>query len=280
MLGNYTTEPSEYTTFFKGIKDAADIPVYWAKGCELLTSKGMSGFTQRSARTAAMRADLVVLVVGIHPGLEGEENDTRGVWGHKGDKPSINLPDCQMELYRNMKSLGKPVIVVHVSGSCMNLSEFADSSDALLQCFYPGELGGEALADILFGKASPSGRLPVTFYASDDDLPAFDDYSMENRTYRFFKGTPLYPFGYGLSYTKFDYTDIVVKDNAVTVRVTNSGKMAGADAVLLYGKKNGIFELIGFEKVELAEGQSNCVDICFEGEYSEFRLGADLFVNR
>lgn len=280
LLGNYTTEPSEYTTFFKGIKDAADIPVYWAKGCELLISKGISGYTQRSAMTAAMRADLVILVVGLNANLEGEEGDALNSWGDKGDKPSLNLPECQLELYRNMKSLGKPVIVVHVSGSCMNLSEFADSSDALLQCFYPGELGGEALADILFGKTSPSGRLPVTFYASDDDLPAFDDYSMENRTYRFFKGEPLYPFGYGLSYTKFDYSDVVVKDSTVTVKVTNTGKMAGADAVLLYGKKKGIFELIGFEKIELSAGEFKYVDICFEGEYSEFKLGTNVFVSR
>jgi len=277
LLGNYTTEPSEYTTFLKGIRDAAEIPVYWEKGCELLTetNEPMSGFEIRSAVTAAMRADLVVLVLGLAPCLEGEEFETANRWSVNGDKPSIDLPECQLKLYRRMREMGKPVVVVHVSGSCMNLSEFAESADALLQCFYPGEMGGEALADILFGKVSPSGRLPVTFYASNDDLEPFEDYSMKNRTYRFFAGTPLYPFGFGLSYTSFAYENAECRDGSVSVTVKNTGERDGADAVLLYGEKNGHFELVGFEKIFLKAGGEVLLNIPYEGEYTRFRIGFD-----
>lgn len=272
LLANYTTEPSEYTTFYKGIKEASDIPVYWEKGCELNSN---SHANYRSALNAAKRADLIILVLGIASGMEGEEGDTNDHWTIKGDKPTLNLPEVQMKLYREMIAFGKPVIVVNVSGSCVNLTEFAQSGDALLQCFYPGELGGEALGDILFGKVSPSGRLPVTFYATEDDLPPFEDYSMKNRTYRFYEGTPLYPFGYGLSYTSFAYSDIVVQNQSVSVTVTNVGARNGADAVLLYGEKDGRFELIGFEKIELTAGAAERITIEYEGRYSRFRVGFD-----
>jgi len=278
LLGNYTTDPSEYTTFLKGIRDEAGIPVHWAMGCEPTRYYEHSGCMPRMAQVAAARADLIVLVVGINPHLEGEEGDADDSWTVCGDKPSIELPECQLDLYRGLRALGKPIVVVHVSGSCMNLSEFAASGDALLQCFYPGELGGEALADVLFGKTSPSGRLPVTFYASNDDLPPFEDYSMKNRTYRFFEGKPLYPFGFGLSYTTFSYTGAVAGKQSVSVTVTNTGSVDGADAVLLYGERNGRFELAGFEKVSLAAGASETVVIPYEGAYDRFRVGADLIV--
>lgn len=275
LLANYTTEPSEYTTFYKGIKDASEIPVYWEKGCNLNSNRHAS---HRAALNAAKRANLSILVLGLNANMEGEEGDALNDWCISGDKPSIKLPQCQMNLYHDVIALGKPVIVVNVSGSCMNLSEFAQSADALLQCFYPGELGGEALADILFGKVSPSGRLPVTFYAGEDDLPPFEDYSMKNRSYRFYEGTPLYPFGYGLSYTSFAYTDVVVDNQSVNVTVTNTGARDGADAVLLYGEKDGRFELIGFEKVELSANAAVRIAIGYEGSYKRFRVGSDLIV--
>ena len=133
------------------------------------------------------------MFLGLNPSMEGEE-------GFGTEKTTINLPDSQMKLYREVKKLGKPIVFVNVSGSCINLCEPDEGADAVLQCFYGGSLGGRALANILFGKAKPTAKLPVTFYRSDDDLPAFTDYSMENRTYRFFKGKPLYPFGHGLTY--------------------------------------------------------------------------------
>ena len=205
----------------------------------------------REAIIAARRADAVVLCLGITPRMEGEEGYSYDK-NLKGDKGTIILPESQLELLREIKKCGKPIVCVHVSGSCMSLTEVSESSDAVLQCFYPGAEGGNALADILFGKVSPSGRLPVTFYASDSDLPAFEDYSMENRTYRFFKGTPAYPFGYGLTYA--DIAEEWVSDSEA--RVTNRGGMDTAYSVLRYRTVNGVRELSDFKRVFVKVGES------------------------
>ena len=199
---------------------------------------------------AAKRSDVVVLCMGLNPLMEGEQGDAfNGADG--GDKRDLELPEVQKELYRAVIAVGKPVIFVNVSGSAIDLCDQDRECAAVLQCFYPGAEGGDALADILFGKACPSGRLPVTFYRSIEDLPPFDDYSMEGRTYRFFQGEPLYPFGHGLSYAEFQ-EEWLDRDR---VRVTNTGDMDAWHAVLRI-EKEPVPTLNGFEKVWVPKGET------------------------
>jgi beta-glucosidase len=157
-------------------------------------------------------------------------------------------------LYEEIKKTGKPIVFVNVSGSCINLTEQNSDCAAVVQCFYPGATGGKALADILFGNVSPSGKLPVTFYKSTDDLPPFEDYSMENRTYRYFKGQPLYRFGHGLSYTTFTVED---KGDGVCI-VKNTGGYDGAEVVMYYDEFGA---LKGFEKVFLKKGEEKEIKV-------------------
>ena len=222
LLGNYNGTPSRYATLLRGIQDMAEGPVYYARGCHLFKTKNLEDCLEHPLREAiltAKRADVVVLCMGLDATIEGEQGDAYN-GDMSGDKADLDLPESQKILFQEIMKLGKPVVFVNVSGSCVNLCEADAQCSAVLQCFYPGAEGGNALADILFGKASPSGRLPVTFYRSAGDLPDFADYSMENRTYRFFKGKPLYPFGYGLSYTQFTETWL----DEETVEVKNIGK--------------------------------------------------------
>ena len=137
------------------------------------------------------------MVMGLNPSMEGEEGDAYN-GANSGDKSDIELPKTQLKLLREVKKIGKPIVFVNVSGSCVNLTEADTECNAVVQVFYPGAMGGKAVADMLFGVTNPSGGLPVTFYAGTDDLPDFEDYSMDNRTYQYFRGKPLYPFGYGL----------------------------------------------------------------------------------
>ncbi|MDD6032142.1 MAG: glycoside hydrolase family 3 C-terminal domain-containing protein, partial [Oscillospiraceae bacterium] len=203
----------------------------------------------REAVLAARSSDVVILCMGLNPLMEGEQGDAYS-GSDSGDKFDLELPACQKVLYEAVMAEGKPVIFVSVSGSALNLSAQDEQCDAVVQCFYPGAEGGNALADILFGKACPSGRLPVTFYRSTDDLPPFADYSMKNRTYRFFEGTPLYPFGYGLSYSHI--TEEQQPDGSVLV--TNHGPMDSWHAVL---KMETVPhpELTDFRKVWIPAGQ-------------------------
>ena len=204
LLGNYNGTPSRYSTLLRGIQDAASGKVRYARGCHIFKDKlgDWEEHPLREAVLAARQSDVVIMCMGLNPLMEGEQGDAfNGADG--GDKRDLELPAIQKELYQAVIAAGKPVIFVNVSGSAIDLCDQDRDCAAVLQCFYPGAEGGDALADILFGKASPSGRLPVTFYKSVEDLPPFDDYSMAGRTYRYFKGEPLYPFGYGLSYTPF-----------------------------------------------------------------------------
>lgn len=203
LLGNYNGTPSRYTTLLRGIQDASEGKVIYARGCHLY--KDTLGHWEEQptneAILAAMRADVVVLCMGLDPSMEGEEGDAYN-GANSGDKKDIALPAVQLELIEKIAELGKPTVFVNVSGSCVDLSYADENCNAVLQCFYPGAEGGNALADILYGKCSPSGRLPVSFYRSIDDLPPFEDYSMENRTYKFFRGECVYDFGHGLTYSE------------------------------------------------------------------------------
>ena len=206
------------------------------------------------------KADVIVMVSGISSDIEGE--------GH--DRSSIELPEVQQELLAKLDATGKPVILVNVSGSAIGFGNVEDKYDALLQAWYGGQACGEAVADVLFGDYNPAGRLPVTFYASTDQLPDFQDYSMQNRTYRYFKGEPLYAFGYGLSYTTFSYGDAKTagkaKNMTVTVPVTNTGKIDGDEVIQVYVKSLDdagapIKSLAGFARVNIAAGETKTVTI-------------------
>ena len=265
LRGNFSPHPSEYTTYLSGIRKATERKVYWSYGCrpdDPAEHQWRENY-YRSAVMAARRADVVILCLGLDMTNEGEFNDRPNI--------SIELPAAQKKLFDLVMAEGKPTILVNTSGSCVALGEADARCDAVIQCFYPGECGGTALANILFGKVSPSGRLPLTFYASDEDLPPFTEYSMENRTYKFFKGTPVYPFGHGLSYTTFAYEDISYGDHTVSVTVKNTGDMDSMHTVLLFGKRK-VKELVGFEKVFVEKGKSLRVTIAYEGDCTDFSV--------
>ena len=221
LLGNYNGTPSRYATLLRGIQDGTDAKVIYARGCDIFRDVEEQSWAEQptnEAIIAARRADVVILCMGLNPSMEGEEGDAyNGALG--GDKADLELPTSQRKLIDRITALGKPTVFVNVTGSCINLSRESESCNAIIQCFYPGAEGGNALADILFGKVSPSGRLPVSFYRSVDDLPPFEDYSMENRTYKFFKGKCVYDFGFGLTYS--DIQESWLDDD--TVEVTNRG---------------------------------------------------------
>ena len=221
---------------------------------------------------AAQSSDVVLAFVGISPNLEGEEMPVHVDGFSGGDRTDIDLPKTQRDLLEAVAATGKPVVVVLMSGSAMAMNWANDHAAALLEAWYPGEAGGEAIANILAGKVNPSGRLPVTFYASDQQLPPFTDYSMKNRTYRYFDGAPLYRFGYGLSYTTFRYSELKLTSTSlqageplsVDVRVTNTGDREGDEVAQLYlippaGKGYSLRSLEGFERVHLAPHASSMV---------------------
>jgi len=249
LLANYNGIPSKYYTLLRGIQEYADVG--YAQGCNLFEAPNIHlGITVREALVEVKNADVVIMCMGLNALMEGEECDAYNAQAG-GDKVTLELPDVQNELYEEVLKLGKPIVYVNVSGSCVNLARRKNECAAVLQCFYPGAMGGLALADILFGKVSPSGRLPVTFYESVDDLPEFKDYSMENRTYKFFKGTPVYEFGYGLTYSEIE--ENWIDEN--TVEITNKGNFDTKYSVLKYEyipHKN----LCGFKKVFIRKGET------------------------
>ena len=181
--------------------------------------------------------DIVVFAGGISPRLEGEEMPVQVPGFSGGDRTDIELPDVQRRLLKALHDAGKKVILVNFSGSAIGLVPETESCDAILQVWYPGQEGGTAIADVLFGDVNPSGKLPVTFYRNADQLPEVEDYTMEGHTYRYFRGTPLYEFGYGLSYTSFSYGKPKVKNGYVEVKVKNRGKREGTEVVQLYVRK-------------------------------------------
>jgi beta-glucosidase len=224
---------------------------------------------QTAAIEAAKKADVVVAVVGITSELEGEEMQVDEPGFKGGDRTSIDLPKPEEELIEALGAAGKPLVVVLANGSALGVNWAKDHANAILEAWYPGEEGGAAVAETLSGKNNPAGRLPVTFYKSVDQLPPFEDYAMKGRTYRYFQGEPLYPFGYGLSYTTFAYSGLTIPTAAVAagspvvaeVTVTNTGKRAGDEVAQLYlefPKVAGapLRALRGFQRVHLEAGAS------------------------
>ncbi|MBW8323941.1 MAG: glycoside hydrolase family 3 C-terminal domain-containing protein [Prolixibacteraceae bacterium] len=225
----------------------------------------------------AQKADAVVLVLGLNQRLEGEEMPIQ-VDGFKGgDRTHLNLPKTQEKLMEAIKSTGKPVVLVLLNGSALSINYAAENMDAILTAGYPGQQGGNAVADVLFGDYNPAGRLPVTYYKSVDQLPAFENYDMEGRTYRYFRQTPIYPFGFGLSYTRFGYADLNIPAEAkvgdpitVSVTVTNKGERDGEEVVQLYitdekaSSPRPIRQLEGFKRIALKKGESKKVEFTLE----------------
>ena len=219
-------------------------------------------------------ADVVVFVGGISPRLEGEEMKVSEEGFKGGDRISIELPRVQREMIANLKRAGKNVVYVNCSGSALGLVSESQYADAILQAWYGGEQGGQAVADILFGDYNPTGKLPVTFYQNADQLPDYEDYRMTGRTYRYFKGNVLYPFGYGLSYTTFQTGKPVYQNGKVTVNVKNTGKRAGTEVVQIYVRnpkdtEGPLKTLRAYQRVQLKAGESKVVTIplprnCFE----------------
>jgi beta-glucosidase len=225
------------------------------------------------ALDAARASDVVVFVGGLTGDVEGEEMRVSYPGFAGGDRTDLLLPQSQQKLLDALQATGKPIILVLTAGSAIAVDKEQAKLPAILMAWYPGQRGGNAVADVLFGATNPNGRLPVTFYKADEKLPDFEDYSMKNRTYRYFAGTPLYPFGHGLSYTKFAYTGLKLDRSAVaadgsvqaTVTVRNTGKRAGDEVVQLYLKPldpkrtRALKELRGIERVTLEPGQSRQV---------------------
>lgn len=225
------------------------------------------------ALAAARQADAVVLVLGLTPRLEGEEMNVTIPGFRGGDRTSLDLPAPQQELLEQVTALGKPTVLVLLNGSALAVNWAQDNVPAILEAWYPGQAGGTAIADVLFGDYNPAGRLPVTFYRSADDLPPFEEYAMQGRTYRFFEGEPLYPFGHGLSFTSFAYSNLAISsasidaDGVATVRadVTNSGARAGDEVVQLYVQHvdavvpRAIRELKGYTRITLRPGETRTV---------------------
>lgn len=254
LEGNYNGTSDRYVTFLEGIQDRFDGRVLYSVGCHLfrdtVSSLAQGGDRYAEAAACAENADAVVLCLGLDAGIEGEEGDTSNEFS-SGDKHDLRLPESQRRLLEIAVKSGKPVIAVCAAGSSINIGV---ETDALIQAWYPGSEGGKALARIIFGDVSPSGKLPVTFYESAELLPDFEDYSMKNRTYRYAENNVLYPFGFGLTYGGVVCTSVEYKDGFAYVKAENRSETATGDVIELYIKdysENAVpnHSLCGFERV-------------------------------
>ncbi len=267
LTGNYNGTADQYVTFLDGIRERFSGRILYSQGCHLYRDRtqglAQPGDLYSEAVAMAEYADVIVACVGLDATLEGEEGDTGNEFS-SGDKPDLRLPESQRILLEKLSALGKPLVIVLAAGSSVNVGV---ECSALLDMWYPGQLGGRALAQLLFGDVSPSGKLPVTFYRTADLLPDIHDYSMKGRTYRYC--TPenvLYRFGYGMSYSAFSLSAPEFTDGRLSVTVTNTGAVYAEDVVQAYIRgyseqdvPNG--SLCGFERVELAPGESRRVTL-------------------
>ena len=268
LEGNYSGTSSRYVTYLEGIRAACDgkARVFYAQGSHLYKDRtsnlAMADDRLAEAVAVAERCDVSILCLGLDATLEGEEGDTGNEYS-SGDKLDLRLPPCQQKLLGAVLATGKPVVVVLSAGSALAV----DQGNAVLQAWYPGQAGGTALARILFGAVSPGGRLPLTFYRGVDDLPPFEDYAMENRTYRYYQGEPLFPFGYGLSYTHFSYANARFENGAVSVTVQNTGAYDADEVVQVYVKDHDSpfavpnHSLCAFARLALAKGEKATVTL-------------------
>ena len=261
MWGNYSGFPSHTVTAMEGIKRFAPNAKFIG-GCGLTRNET----TADSLLQKIGNTETVIFIGGISPKLEGEEMKVSEEGFKGGDRTSIELPQAQRDMLNALKRAGKNVVFVNCSGSAMALVPEQKSCAAIVQAWYGGEQGGEALAEVLFGQYNPSGKLPVTFYRSTDDLPDFLDYTMKNRTYRYFTGKALYPFGYGLSYTTFYISKPKYEDGNLQVSVKNTGKVSGTETLQVYvrntaDKEGPLKTLRGYKQVTLTPGEQQTVSI-------------------
>lgn len=306
LLGNYHGTPSNPVTILEGIKNkvSKNTEVIYAQGIipvenfgmmktlemkNLRPSENQTGFGLTGeyfdnplliteAVELANRSDITVVVTGISPKLEGEEMLVEMEGFEGGDRTHLKIPKPMQVLVKTLYATGKPVILVLTSGSALAVNWESEHIPAILQVWYPGQQGGNAVADVLFGDYNPAGRLPVTFYSSVEDLPPFEDYNMEGRTYRYFHGDPLYPFGHGLSYSSFKYEKVdlttyeVSENDAINVSVTlrNTGDYDGDEVVQLYvrdvesAETQPIKSLKGFKRVFIKKGKTTTIEIPLE----------------
>jgi len=264
------TEGKKYKleVFYRNFAGDADMKLLWARPRTNITEEAVK---------AAKEADAVVLVLGLSQRLEGEEMPIKIDGFSGGDRTNLNLPAAQEKLLDAVTATGKPVIVVMASGGAIAITKAQEKAAAVILAGYGGQQGGNAVADVLFGDYNPAGRLPVTYYKSVEQIPAFDNYNMTGKTYRFFTQEPLYPFGYGLSYTTFSYSGLVMPQSAVagekvkvSVTVKNTGTREGEEVVQLYltdekaSTPRPIRQLEGFQRISLKPGESRVVDFTIE----------------
>lgn len=273
LMGNYHGNPSRYITILEGIQDELgdDVRVMYSQGAHKIKDRveplAQPGDRIAEAVAVAMNTDITIMVLGLDETLEGEEGDT-GNAAASGDKIDLLLPESQRKLANAIIATGKPYILCLVAGSALDVSDIAEKAEAVMLLWYPGSRGGKAVADLLLGKVSPSGKLPVTFYYNHalDEMPDFTDYSMRSRTYRYYEGKPLYPFGYGLTYGDTSAVCVTADRQKAHVIVRNDGP-ATEDVVQLYIKDNISPDaptnpiLCGFQRVHLAQGEEKEVTI-------------------
>ena len=279
LEGNYNGKAAEYVTILEGIREAfPKSRIFVSEGSHLYREKvehlAYADDRLVEAKVMAELADVTFVVVGLNCFLEGEEGDASNAFAG-GDKLSLLLPEPQRKLIDTVLAVGKPTVVACMTGSAMDLGTANEKADAIIHCWYPGALGGRAFGRLVTGQAEFSAKLPVTFYYEGSDLPEFTDYSMENRTYKFFKGEPLYPFGFGLTYGKFCFSDLRLSRDAVkagetiqaTVRVQNAGDRDGQEVVEFYirdleaSTRVPRHKLCGFARVCLKAGESTDVTV-------------------
>jgi beta-glucosidase len=286
LTGNYMGTPNSPVSVLAGIQALvpAGTRVNYARGSDIL-DRSQDGFEE--ALQAANSSQVAVVVAGLSQQLEGEEGQQEGNppgVTSSGDRITLDLTPVQEELLEAIYNTGKPVILVLINGSALSINWATSHIPAILEAWYPGQAGGTAVAEALFGLTNPGGRLPVTFYQSSSDLPAFDDYKMENRTYRYFSGQPLYSFGFGLSYTTFTYRNLQIDPVnvkagdpiSIQVDVENTGKMPGDEVVQLYLKDVKaslpvpLLHLQGFTRIHLAPGENKIVQFTLTSSQMSF----------
>ncbi|MBE5844236.1 MAG: glycoside hydrolase family 3 protein [Butyrivibrio sp.] len=279
LMGNYHGTSSKFVTVLQGIQNAVgeNTRVLYSEGCDLwkenISNLADPFYPDRlsEVQTVADYSDVMVVVLGLDETLEGEEGDTGNQFS-SGDKNDLNLPLSQRLLLNSVLECGKPTIVINMSGSAIDLSTADKKASAIIQAWYPGARGGNDVASILFGEVSPSGKLPVTFYGDGKDLPEFTDYSMKNRTYRYYEGVAEYPFGFGLTYGDCVASDMEVSLTAdggadLKITVANKGKVATDDVLQIYIKDVDFAQavrnhsLCGFKRVHLESGEENVVEL-------------------
>jgi beta-glucosidase len=282
LLGNYFGTPSNPVTILEGIRQAvgANTEVLFERGCPLSTFDGDTNAVADAAAkaravAAAKTADVVIYVGGLSPELEGEDLHVPYDGFQGGDRTQIELPSVQLDLLKALRATGKPVVFVNCSGAAVAMPWAAKEMPAIVQAWYPGQAGGTAVAEVLFGEVNPAGRLPVTLYRATGDLPPFTDYAMSNRTYRYFRGKPMFAFGHGLSYTSFKCGSVRLdREEApcdeqvrVSLEVANTGSMDGDEVVQVYFRheKSAVRQpreaLCGFRRVFVTRGERAPVTI-------------------